>query len=76
MPQATEEQRHKWGGMGGVGDDKASRFLQDRGFKLTDDWQWAYRTGQEFTDQDFEAAQFLCDEWDYGWFVLIKEYAE
>ena len=69
MPQATDEQRAAWGGEQGVGEDKACNYLETAGFKLTRQWNWLIPKGHMITEQEAYAAQFLVDEWDWGWFV-------
>lgn len=67
MPQASDEQRAAWGGVQGVGDDKALDYLKERGFVLTRQWEWRKPTpDHEMTDEDWGAISFLIDEWDYG----------
>lgn len=69
MPQASETQRQKWGGAQGVGEDKACEFLKSRGWMLQQDWSWQHPEGRHPTEEEQDAAQFLVDEWDWGWFV-------
>jgi hypothetical protein len=70
MPQATLEQRKRWGGALGVGEDKAEAFLEERGWVLTRQWQWVPPTlGYYASDEEHEAIAFLIDEWDYGGIV-------
>jgi hypothetical protein len=67
MPQASDEQRAAWGGMQGVGDDKALDHLQGRGFVLTRSWEWRKPSPDYVVDADDAGAiNFLIDEWDYG----------
>lgn len=61
--------RKKWGGEGGVGEDKAEDFLRSRGYVLRRDWLWEHPRVLEWKDMrldEQEAMCFLCDEWDYG----------
>jgi hypothetical protein len=75
MPQATDELRDRWGGDGGVADDKAMRHLLAKGFAFTRggmihpprDYNW--RDDKEDTEG---AIDFLCDEWDYAYDPAIK----
>lgn len=68
MPQASDEQRKQWGGQQGVGEDKAENFLREQGWILQRNWTWWRPDWREPTPEEKEAAGFLCDEWDYGWF--------
>ena len=67
MPQASEELRTKWGGLGGVGEDKAIAFLKAAGYKLRRDWLWV-KPGPSYapTNDEIEAMDFLIYEWDFG----------
>lgn len=68
MPQASEEQRAKWGTDGGAGDEKAIAYLEGKGFKLTRQFFWVKPWPYYIlTNDDREAMSFLCDEWDFGW---------
>lgn len=66
MPQATEELRQKWGGVRGVGEDKAIGHLLKRGYTLTSDYCWFKPIEIDITLDDTEAIDFLIQEWDYG----------
>lgn len=67
MPQATDEQRRKWGGYAGVGEDKAVDYLSERGYTLTEHWTWSKPSPDHIpSDEELEAIGFLIDEWDYG----------
>ncbi len=68
MPQASEEQRKSWGENGECGEKKAMDHLTTRGYKLTNHWNWLYSRKDvgEIIEDDFEAARFLIDEWDFG----------
>jgi len=59
----------RWGGEQGVGEDKACDYLEAAGYKLTKQWNWLIPEGHYVTEQEADAAQFLVDEWDWGWFV-------
>lgn len=70
MPQASDEQRKAWGGQQGVGDDKAIKYLKSRGYLQTSKWNWLIPIKDDSpSNDDLEAAAFLVDEWDWGWFV-------
>lgn len=67
MPQATDEQREKWGGLDGVGEDFATEYLQGRGWTLLRSWHWRKPTpDHEPAEDEIGAIQFLIDEWDFG----------
>jgi hypothetical protein len=67
MPQASEEMRAEWGGVAGVGDDKATHHLKMNGFVLTPQWEWQRPSPDyEMTPDDWGAINFLICEWDYG----------
>lgn len=69
MPQATEELRKKWGGEHGIGDDKATNFLESQGYILTRDWLWIIPNDHIVTDEEALAVMFLIQEWDFGGFA-------
>jgi hypothetical protein len=62
MPQASDEQRAQWG----ISDGTATRFLESRGYVLTRQFTWVPPTGHLPTDKEWDAVQFLIDEWDFG----------
>ena len=69
MPQASDEDRAKWGGHQGVGEDKAMKHLEGRGYKLLRSWYWRPPPGvtlETMSLDDYEAMKFLVDEWDFG----------
>lgn len=66
MPQASEELREKWG----IDEQKASKFLESHGFKLTKDCQWQAPPEHTITEEEWSAIEFLIDEWDFGSLVL------
>lgn len=72
MPQATDDLRQKWGGEGGVGEDKAIDHLTKRGYILTPKGQWFKPINIIMTNDDIEAVEFLWQEWDYGGIVMNK----
>lgn len=69
MPQASSELRAKWGGIGGVCEDKAVKFLHDKGW--TEHKFIMYRpsgkAANDISEDEWGALQFLIDEWDYGY---------
>lgn len=66
MPQASDEDRARWGGRDGIGEEKAMDYLESRGFRLTRQWHWIKPDGHIMTDDDWGAINFLIDEWDFG----------
>lgn len=67
MPQASDEDRAKWGGELGVGEDKAIAFLQAAGYTLLPSWFWRKPSPEhEPTEDELGAIWFLIDEWDFG----------
>jgi hypothetical protein len=65
MPQATDELRKEWGVM----DDRAIKFLNDRGYKLTRDFHWKKpHPNMKPTAKELRAIEFLFQEWDFGGF--------
>lgn len=74
MPQATDDLRARWGGEGGVGDERAITHLADRGFTFTAGLiQPPSDYDHELDKTDCEGAiDFLCDEWDYAYSPVPK----
>jgi hypothetical protein len=73
MPQATEEQRKRWGSNLGVGEEKAIAFLEAAGYRLKHDWCWEKPSPDHVpTDDERGAEEFLVDEWDFGWILNGK----
>ena len=70
MPQATDELRAQWDG---PDDSKARTYLAQRGFRLTESWEWIPPKGQEVTDEDLSAIDFMVQEWDFGG---LKQFSE
>lgn len=69
MPQASEELRAKWGGKCGIMEDKAEKFLRDMGW-TEHRFVWHRPSGKAASDisnDEWEALQFLIDEWDHGY---------
>lgn len=64
MPTASDEQRAAWG----VGNERAEKFLENRGFVLGEDWCWRHPAKAEPDELEWGAIEFLMDEWDYGGF--------
>lgn len=66
MPQATDELRVEWGGVLGVGEDKAIAHLERRGYRLTQHYTWKKPKFVTPTLADQRAVLFLIQEWDFG----------
>jgi len=64
MPQATDEQRARWPGW----DAEAIKFLEDAGYKLTKEWNWIIPPGHKPTEREYDAMDYMCNEWDFGGF--------
>jgi hypothetical protein len=62
MPQATDEQRDRWPG----GDAEAITYLEAAGFKLTKIWTWIKPDGHDPTPKEWDAVDYLVNEWDFG----------
>lgn len=63
MPQASDEQRAEFG----VDSSLAIKFLETRGFKLTDHFDWIPPVDHDvLTPKEIRAIVFLIDEWDFG----------
>jgi DNA-binding winged helix-turn-helix (wHTH) protein len=61
MPQAPDELRAKWD------DDRAIKYLEKRGYKLTKHWTWILPTpNHQITDEEDSAIAYLVFEWDFG----------
>lgn len=67
MPQATEELRQRWDG---PCEDKAMGHLLNRGYRLDAGYCWHPPKGVTPTEEDFSAAEFLIQEWDFGWIIV------
>jgi hypothetical protein len=66
MPQATDELRAEWDG---PSDQKAIKFLQDAGYKLTPQWEWRHKDSNHMpTPKEISAVNFMFQEWDFGGF--------
>lgn len=73
MPSADPELRdHMIKRFGSIDTHGPEKYLQDAGYKLTEDWFWIPKPGVknlgEMTRDEFECLLFLCHEWDYGGF--------
>lgn len=67
MPQSSKQMRKRWGGAQGIGDDKAVKYLESKGYTLTDDFCWKKPSkDHEVTVKEADAMLFLIEEWDYG----------
>lgn len=43
------------------------RYLQGRGFTLTDDWRWIPPPARnDLTEDEWSAVRYLVWEWDFG----------
>lgn len=77
MPQTTSERLKRWGGYRGVGEDKAEKFLEDRGYTLTSSWEWIEPSETHYiTPEEVDAILFLMEEWDYGGLVSVERKIE
>lgn len=69
MPQASDELRAKMiSRFGDIGDWGPTKYLIQRGWHLQRDWKW-YKPGHSaptMTDDEWDCALFLVEEWDYG----------
>ena len=72
MPQASDELRAKWGGEMGVGDDKAIAFLESKGWKEVGNGMWRRPADRKISDDEWDAIDFLVNEWDHGLEPLLK----
>lgn len=64
MPQATDELRAYWGG---VDDTPAYEHLKRQGFIDHHDWTWTKPSPDYvLSERDWNAIEFLIDEWDWG----------
>lgn len=67
MPQASDEQRFRWGGEDGIGEDKAIAYLQACGYVLRRNWTWIPPSPWHHpSPSELDALWFLIDEWDFG----------
>lgn len=63
MPQATEELRAEWG----IDDGPVIKWLQDRGWQYTQNWEWIKPSlDYKPTGKEIRAIEFLFQEWDWG----------
>ena len=65
MPGARDSLHAEWPG----GDQEAMRCLRNGGWRLRSGWCWAHPDDREPTERERSAAQYMCDEWDFGVFV-------
>lgn len=61
MPSGPSELHAKW-----KDDGKAIAYLESRGFKLTENFEWEQPAGHTYTEEDDSALAYLIYEWDYG----------
>lgn len=67
MPQATEELRKAWGGEQGIGEDKAGEFLEKNGWHHWHNGLWCpNKSTTKISKDEWDAVQFLIDEWDHA----------
>ena len=69
MPSATNELRAKWGGVCEHDSriEKAVYYLEQRGYLLTDSWEWVLpHPGHEPTEEETSAIIYMMQEWDWG----------
>jgi hypothetical protein len=67
MPQASDEDRAKWGGIDGIGEEKAIGFLFEAGYSLTRQYTWLKPHPDHIVTEDESGAMwFLIHEWDYS----------
>lgn len=65
MPQAPAHLQERW-----ISDDKAIRFLKERGWRLERDWCWTMPANDyQPSEDEFSAVDFLILEWDFGGIV-------
>lgn len=78
MPSTTHEQAARWPG----GDFEAVKYLEDYGWRITEDWNFyhhktyynndVFETADEYIGKEYDAILYLQREWDYG-LVLRKQ---
>ena len=79
MPQASDDLRGRMKKRFGdpVSDMGPTKYLEDRGYKLTGDWLWEPRGGvtclEDMTQAEWECLIFLVHEWDFGGLVLVED---
>lgn len=70
MPQASDELREKMRQRFGDSIDEQGPidFLVGAGYKLGSDWLWEKEgtTYESMTQDEYDAMQFLVQEWDFG----------
>ncbi len=68
MPSSSDFLRTKWADSeGNITDAVAQKYLEDKGFILTEKWFWKLpNPNYHITDDDFSAIQYLIEEWDFG----------
>ena len=68
MPSATPELRARWWPDDDeTGTQTATRFLEERGYRLDRAWMWVTPTPDHVITEDEDSAiVYLITEWDYG----------
>ncbi len=67
MPQASDRDRIRYKTyFPDIGCEHAMQVLEERGFKLTKQWNWIQPKGHEPTEDELFWIGFLIDEWDFG----------
>ncbi len=67
MPQATDADRARYKQtFPDIGCEHAMQALEERGFKLTKQWNWIPPEGHKPTENELFWIGFLIDEWDFG----------
>jgi hypothetical protein len=70
MPSAGDWERDRYRTMfPDIGAEHGVKFLEDRGFKLTKDFEWLHPPERLANEEELFVIQFLCNEWDFGWIV-------
>ena len=69
MPQSSDRLRKLWGGVDGIGDDKAIAFLESKGWEQKPTGMWR-RPDNDTSGEELDALQFLIEEWDHDFYRL------
>lgn len=54
-------------------DLKRGRWLEARGYVLLSSFYWTHPTRSNPTPEEWEAIDYLIDEWDYGGFIEFAQ---
>jgi hypothetical protein len=69
MPSGPPELHEKWTKRGPTeaGDTNATLYLESRGYKMSQHWNW-FKPSEDHvpTEEEIEALNYLVWEWDYG----------